>query len=85
MAEVTEIQCDVGGCKFRNAHAFSLFDERKYNGQDYDDWYFVFDLCPAHEHKVLQSILTNFGRGVSLHKQSMLNLIANVGIITRRG
>ena len=85
MAEITETQCDVGGCKFRNAHTFSLFDERKYNGQDYDDWDFVFDLCPAHEHTVLQSILTNFGRGVSLHKQSMLNLIANVGIITRRG
>ena len=85
MSEIKEIQCDVEGCKFRNAHTFSLFDERKYNGQDYDDWDFVFDLCPAHEHQCLQAILTNLGRGLAINKQGMLNSLTGAGIVTRRG
>jgi hypothetical protein len=85
MAEVTETVCDVKECKMRNAHSFSLFSHTKSNGVDTDYWDHVFDLCPAHEHQLLQDVLSNLGRDVAITKQAMLNVLANSNIATRLG
>ena len=85
MAEVTEKVCDVNGCKFRNASTFSLFSHTTSNVVDTDTRNHVFDLCPAHEHQLLQTVLTVLGSDMAMSKQGMLNVLSNSGIVTRLG
>ena len=56
--EIREIQCDVKGCKNRNASVFSIFSHRDADSAGgMENWYYVFDLCPAHTTSLAHNLL----------------------------
>jgi hypothetical protein len=60
--EIRETQCDVKGCRNRNASSFSIFSHRAADAAGgMEEWHHVFDLCPscavALTHKLLERIL----------------------------